>query len=109
MPNSVIRGILGFLPPGAPASVNTTIAITDSEHRIVADNRRTQIDIRFAKILLGAVRAPPSRSLNNLLNTDYATEYEDTYSFTQASGSTWADPTEVYAPRFVRLNFTVNF
>jgi hypothetical protein len=26
-----------------------------------------------------------------------------------AQGGTWNNPTEIYTPRFVRLNFTVNF
>ena len=110
VPNRVIRELVGFLPPGTNPNGNTTIAIHDADHRIFADNRRTQIDMRFAKIVrLGGTRADIGVDLNNLLNTNYATEYEDTYSFTQPNGGTWLDPTAVYAPRFVRLNFTVNF
>jgi hypothetical protein len=50
--------------------------------------------------------------LNNLLNTNYATAYNTTYLF--ATDNTprpagWATPTAIYNPRFVRLNFTVNF
>jgi hypothetical protein len=109
VPNSVIRGILGFLPVGATATGNTTIDITDNDHRLFADNRRTQIDMRFAKILrFGRTRADIGVDLNNLLNTNYATAYEDSYD-ADAGGGTWLNPTSVYAPRFVRLNFTVNF
>jgi hypothetical protein len=110
VPNTVIRGILGFLPLGSTAGGNTTISITDNDHRIYADERRTQIDMRFAKVLrFGATRADIGVDLNNLLNTNYATQYENNYSFTQPNGGTWNNPTAVYAPRFVRLNFTVNF
>jgi hypothetical protein len=45
----------------------------------------------------------------NLLNTNYATTYQATYSSTQPNGGDWSNPTAIYAPRFVRLNFTVNF
>jgi hypothetical protein len=110
VPNSVIRGILGFLPPGTIAAGNTTIQLLDNDHRVWADNRRTQIDMRFAKILrFGRTRTDVGVDLNNLLNTNYATDYEDTYSYTQPNGGSWATPTTVYTPRFVRLNFTVNF
>jgi hypothetical protein len=110
VPNSVIRGILGFLPVGATATGNTTVEITDNDHRLFADERRTQIDMRFAKILrFGRTRADIGVDLNNLLNTNYATNYEDAYSATEPNGGTWANPTAIYAPRFVRLNFTVNF
>ena len=30
---------------------NTTIALHDNEHRLYADNRRSQVDMRFAKVL----------------------------------------------------------
>jgi len=110
VPNTVIRDILGFLPLGSTAGGNTTIAITDNDHRLFADERRTQIDMRFAKVLrFGGTRADIGVDLNNLLNTNYATSFENTYSFTQPNGGTWGNPTAVYAPRFVRLNFTVNF
>ena len=66
--------------------------------------------MRFAKILrFGRTRVDIGVDLNNLLNTNYATNYEDAYSATEPNGGTWGNPTAVYAPRFVRLNFTVNF
>jgi hypothetical protein len=110
VPNSVIRSALGFLPPGTNPNGNTTIAIDDNAHRIFADNRRTQIDMRFAKVLrFGRTRTDVGVDLWNLLNTNYATGYEDNYSFTLPNGGSWATPDSIYAPRFVRLNFTVNF
>jgi hypothetical protein len=48
----------------------------------------------------------------NLLNTNYATTYDNTYQYSAgntAMGGTWNNPTAIYTPRFVRLNFTVNF
>ncbi len=113
VPNSVIAAVLGHLPPGATATGTTTIPLGDNEHRIYADNRRTQIDMRFAKIVrLGHTRTDVGVDLNNLTNTNYATGYNNTYIHTTDNTprpSGWGTPTGIYNPRFVRLNFTVNF
>ncbi|HTM04316.1 MAG TPA: TonB-dependent receptor [Vicinamibacterales bacterium] len=110
VPNSTIAAVLGHLPFGANPTGTTTIAITDEDHRIYANNRRSQIDMRFAKVLrFGRTRADVGVDLSNLLNTNYATAYAGTYSLTDANGGTWNNPTAVYPPRFVRLNFTFNF
>jgi hypothetical protein len=110
VPNSVIQGILGFLPPGSTATGNTTIQLLDDTNRLYADNRRTQVDMRFAKVFrFAGTRTDVGVDLWNLFNTNYATGYQDTYSFTQANGGSWQNPDSIYAPRFVRLNFTVNF
>ena len=109
----MILASLGRLPPGAGLGGNTTINILDSEHRLFADNRRTQVDMRFAKIFrLGSKRADVGVDLGNLLNTNYTTTYENTYQFSagnSAQGGTWGNPTAVYSPRFVRWNLTVDF
>jgi hypothetical protein len=113
VPNSVIAAALGHLPPGASATGTTSIAITDNEHRLYAENRRTQVDMRFAKIVrFGKTRTNIGVDLYNLLNTNYATQYNTTYvygtdSAPRASG--WGTPTGIYTPRFVRLNFTFDF
>ena len=113
VPNSVIQSIIGRLPPGGLATGNTTINVLDNDHRLYADNRRTQIDMRFAKILrFGSRRLDIGVDLNNLLNTNYTTTYEDTYQYTAANsglGGTWNNPTAIIAPRFVRWNLTVDF
>jgi hypothetical protein len=113
VPNSVIAAALGHLPPGATAAGNTTIPIADNEHRIYADSRRTQIDMRFAKILrFGRTRTDVGVDLNNLLNTNYATGFNTTYIYNTDNTprpSGWGTPASIYNPRFVRLNFTVNF
>src|SRR5688572_26871878 len=111
--NSVILASLGRLPPGGALTGNTTINILDTDHLLFADNRRTQIDMRFAKIFrFGGRRADIGIDLGNLLNTNYTTGYENTYQFSvgnTAMGGTWNNPTAVYAPRFVRWNLTVDF
>ena len=93
------------------ATGNTTVAILDNDHRLYADNRRTQIDMRFAKIFrFGTRRADVGVDLGNLLNTNYATTYENTYQYSvgnTALGGTWNNPTAIYTPRFVRWNLTV--
>jgi len=113
VPNSVILSIVGRLPPGALATGNTTIDILDNDHRLYADNRRTQVDMRFAKILrFGPRRLDIGVDLSNLLNTNYATAYENTYRYSPnntAQGGTWNNPTAVYTPRFVRWNLTLDF
>ena len=50
VPNSVVSQILGRIPPGGTAGGNTNVAILDNDHRLDADNRRTQVDLRVAKI-----------------------------------------------------------
>jgi hypothetical protein len=113
VPNSVIAATLGHLPVGATATGTTTIQIADNANRVYADNRRTQVDMRVAKVLrFGRTRSDVGVDLNNLLNTNYATGYNTTYAYSAgntASGGTWGNPTSIYAPRFVRLNYTLNF
>jgi hypothetical protein len=110
IPNTILPTLGGVLAPGSLSTGSTNIALVDNENRLFAENRRTQIDMRFAKVLrFGRTRSDIGVDLWNLLNTNYATTYEDTYSYTLANGGTWNQPTAIYPPRFVRLNFTVNF
>jgi hypothetical protein len=64
--------------------------------------------MRFAKILrFGGRRLDIGVDLNNLLNTNYTTTFENTYQYTAANtglGGTWNNPTAIIAPRFVRWN-----
>ena len=50
--------------------------------------------------------------LSNLLNTNYATQYTTTYQYSDnntLNGGTFLNPTQIYTPRFVRLNATFDF
>jgi hypothetical protein len=113
VPNSVIQQTLGFLPPGASATGTTNIQLTDNEHRVYAEKRRTQVDMRFAKIVrFGRTRTDVGVDLNNLFNTNYPTGFNTTYIYTTDNAprqNGWGTPTNLVSPRFVRLNLTVNF
>jgi Carboxypeptidase regulatory-like domain len=113
VPNSLIAAALGHLPVGATATGTTTIQIADNVNRVYADTRRTQLDMRFAKVLrFGRTRSDIGLDLNNLLNTNYATGYNTTYQYSvgnTAAGGTWGNPTSIYGPRFMRINYTLEF
>jgi hypothetical protein len=111
VPNSVVLSLLGRLPPNGVLNGNTTVALIDNgAHRLYADNRRTQVDMRFAKIFrFSGRRVDIGVDLQNLLNTNYTTNYEGQYSYTAANGGTWSNPTAILGPRFARLNLTFNF
>ena len=105
VPNTVVQSLLGRLPPGALASGNTTVDLLDSgEHRLYAENRRTQVDLRLAKIFrFGRTRTDVGVDLYNLFNSNYALSYETTY------GGTWLNPISILSPRFARFNVTINY
>jgi len=113
VPNTVIQGVLGHLPAGALANGTTTISIGDNVNRIYGDSRRTQVDMRFAKVLkFGRTRSDIGIDLFNLFNTNYATAYNTTYVYNTdnvARPAGWGTPTALYVPRFVRLNYTIDF
>jgi len=110
VPNTVVQSLLGRLPPGGLATGTTTVALLDAGNRLYADNRRTQVDMRFAKILrFGRTRTDIGVDLYNLLNSNYALGYESNYSYTQANGGTWNNPTSILSPRFARFNVTINY
>jgi len=115
VPNSVIAASLGHLPAGATATGTTTLnllANADS-NKLYVDQRRTQVDMRFAKVLrFGRTRSDIGIDLYNLFNTNYATAFNTTYTFNtdnapRAAG--WGTPTGIYQPRFVRINYTLDF
>ena len=110
---TTVQNLLGRLPTGSTTTGTTSIALLDDDHRLYADNRRTQLDVRVAKIFrVGRYRLDVGVDGENLLNTNYATAYDNTYQFSvgnTALGGTWNNPTAVYTPRFARLNLTLGF
>ena len=115
VPNSVIATALGHLPAGATATGTTNLQLlpASSDDKLFADTRRTQVDMRFAKVVrLGRTRTDVGVDLYNLTNTNYPLTYNTTYVYGQDNTprpSGWSTPTSIYNARFVRLNFTVNF
>ena len=58
------------------------MALLDNDHRLYADNRRTQVDMRVAKIFrFGKTRLDVGVDGENLLNTNYTTTYDGTYQY----------------------------
>jgi hypothetical protein len=110
VPNSVIAATLGRLPVGSTATGTTNITINDNVNRIYLGGRLNQVDMRFAKVLrFGHTRSNIGVDLQNLLNTNYPTGYITTYTYGVANGGSWGAPNAIYQPRFIRLNFTIDF
>ena len=110
---TTITPILGHAPAGSTATTNITLS--DPDHRIYADGRRTTVDMRFAKIVrFAGRRADVGIDLNNAFNTNYATAYNGTFiqgtdQLNVVRPGGFLTPTAIYNPRFVRFNFTLNF
>jgi len=48
--------------------------------------------------------------LQNLLNTNYGSVYDSSFgTYGSTPSASFASPTSIVTPRFVRLNFTLNF
>ena len=112
VPNTTIARLSGSRALARSSCCNSEINLIDSEHRVFADNRRTQVDVRFAKVFkFGRTKTDIGVDLWNLFNTNYPTTYQGTYTTVagQPLGGTWGQPSAIYPPRFVRLNFTVNY
>ena len=109
----MISAALGHLPPGATATGTTNITLTDNEHRVYSGERRNQMDMRIAKIVrFGRTRTDVGLDIFNVFNSNPATQWNQTYIYNTDNAPRpggWGTPTGLYAPRFVRLNFTVNF
>jgi hypothetical protein len=113
VPNTVVQQLLGRLPPGALANGFTPVRLLDNDHRLFADTRRTQVDLRVAKIFrIGGKRLDVGVDAENLFNTNYTTTFDSTYQYSvgnTAMGGTWNNPTAIYTPRYARLNVTLGF
>jgi hypothetical protein len=113
VPNSVIIAALGHSHPSLSPTGVTVVPLGHNDRRIYSGERRTQIDMRFAKIMrFGRTRTDIGVDLYNLLNTNYTNTFNTTYSFLTDNTprpAGWSTPTGIINPRFVRVNFTVNF
>ena len=73
------------------------------------DERLTQVDMRFAKIVrFGDRRADIGVDIYNLYNTNDKTGFDANYALA-TNGATWLQPTAIVPPRFARFNVTFSF
>jgi len=107
VPNTVAQGLLGRLPSGTNANGTTIVNLVEPAQ--VYGDRVTQVDVRFAKVLrFKGKRVDAGVDLYNLFNTNDAAGYEQTFDYA-TQGATWLRPTSIVAPRFARVNVTLNF
>ena len=108
VPNSVVAQSLGRTP-GTSLITQTTAVNLLTTGELYPDERLTQIDMRFAKIVrFGSRRADIGIDLYNLLNNNDTTAFETTFDYA-TNGATWLRPTAIVPPRFVRFNVTFSF
>jgi hypothetical protein len=108
LPNTVVQQYLGRLPAGQLASGTTTVNLL-TPTALYPLERRTQVDMRFAKTLkLGRTRYDIGVDLYNLLNANTPAAYDETYLYAD-NGATWLRPTSITAPRLARFNVTMTF
>ena len=106
--NTVVQQLLGRLPAGAFATGNTTVNLLAPSELYPLD-RRTEVDIRIAKILgFGGTRLDVGVDVYNLFDAHTTTTYLQTYLYSN-NGATWLDPTAILGPRLARLNATLMF
>ena len=68
--------------------------------------RRTQVDVRFAKIVrFGGTRTHIGIDIFNLLNSDAILTYNQTFQ----PGGAWLAPQSVLTPRFVKVSAQIDF
>jgi hypothetical protein len=108
IPNTEVLRLLGRLPAGASLAQNTTVNLL-APSEVYPLERRTEVDIRLAKILrFGGRRLDVGFDLYNLFNSNTTTAYDQTYLYSN-SGATWLNPTAILAPRLARFNATLTF
>ena len=108
LPNTVVQQLLGRLPAGASAAQTTTVNLL-APSELYPLTRRTEVDMRFAKILrFAGTRLDLGVDVYNLFNTNATTTYLQTFLYTN-SGATWLDPTAILGPRLARFNATMTF
>ena len=97
--------LVDYLLPG------TSNASAGGPNRLYPDSRRNQIDMRFAKIIrFGSRRLDAGVDLQNLLNANYGTVYDSSFgTYGSTPSPSFASPTSIVTPRFVRLNFTLSY
>jgi hypothetical protein len=101
VPNSQIQAQLGHLPAGALANGTTTVSLIAPETQYY--DRINQLDLRFGKLLrYQRYRANVSLDLYNVFNKSTVTAASFAYT-------TWLAPTNVIAPRLLKVSLTFDF
>jgi hypothetical protein len=112
LPNTVVQQYLGRLPAGALATGTTTVNIV-VPGSLYPPERKTQLDMRFAKILrFGGRRLDVGADVYNLTNSNTATSFNQTFVYSAdpaLNGAGYLNPTAIAGPRLVRFNATLNF
>ena len=108
LPNAVVQQLLGRLPAGQNINQTTTVNLL-APSELYPLTRRTEVDVRIAKILrFSGTRLDVGVDIYNLLNANTTTTYQQTYLYSN-NGATWLDPTAILGPRLARLNATLTF
>jgi hypothetical protein len=108
LPNTVVQQLLGRLPAGANAAQTTTVNLL-APSELYPLMRRTEVDVRVAKILrFGGSRLDVGVDIYNLFNSNATTTFLQTFLYTN-NGANWLDPTAILGPRLARLNATLTF
>jgi Carboxypeptidase regulatory-like domain len=108
LPNTVVQTLLGRLPAGASAAQTTTVNLL-APSELYPLTRRTEVDMRFAKILrFAGSRLDVGVDVYNLFNANTTTTYQQTYLYSN-SGANWLDPTAILGSRLARFNATLTF
>ncbi len=101
VPNSQVSAQLGHLPLGAAANGVTTVGLIPTETTYY--DRINQLDLRLGKILRsGRYRANISLDLYNIFN-------QSTVTLASFAYATWLAPTNVIAPRLMKVSLTFDF
>jgi hypothetical protein len=109
VPNAVVASLLGRTPGTTLITQTTTVNLL-ADGELYPEERVNQVDMRFAKILRFANRRLDiGIDLYNLLNTNDATGFDQSFDYGTADGGGWLLPTAIVAPRFARVNLTLSF
>ena len=103
IPNTVMRDqFLGRLPAGGTANGNTTISLL-TPSMLYPLERRTQLDMRFAKILrFGKYRTSVNLDLANAFNSSGVTAINNNYA-------AWQVPTGIHLARIAKISAQFDF
>ena len=104
--NAQILPSLGRFVSASPSATFLTTVPLIAPGTQYAD-RQQQLDLRFGKrFVAGRTRMDASVDFQNILNAASIQIVNTTYGTT---GATWLNPTQIQNPRYLRLNFTVDF